>query len=264
MASFSDLNKTDPALEIIHHVLKALRSPPFRGEVKFSTSYNNPRGRLQFFEQSKFFGDLALTRFQVDVPTKLQRHHRNTESLSQILHKAVDKVVGPLVALVDEGVVAIDVKHLGIRLIERGEVGVVQPKVWRRCTHIGEKMAGMQCMQITYGRCEHYDISGRLEILEQQFAWYNFASAIHTVAHYKLTKNVCHTAELTCNRITTASFARVAVIRSEWLPKIINLRPRPLYVLVLLKCVYSDNVRPIRRPRLWRGRDLSFSTQGCM
>ena len=126
-------------------------------------------------------------------------------------------------------------------------------------------MAGMQCMQITYGRCEHYDISGRLEILEQQFAWHNFASTIHIVAHYKLTKNVCHTAELTCNRITTASFARVAVIRSEWLPKIINLRPRPLYVLVLLvllvllKCVYSDNVRPIRRPRLWRGRDLSLS-----
>ena len=106
----------------------------------------------------------------MDVSFELARQNTNAEPFTQIFNEPVDEMVGALVALVNQRVVA--GQHLGFRVIlsEGGKVWVVQPQIRARSSDIRQKISRKSGVQIPDGRSQHHDVSGALMVGKDEFS----------------------------------------------------------------------------------------------
>lgn len=75
-----------------------------------------------------------------------------------------------LIALMDQGILALDQFTLGFLCIQLGDKGVVFPKLPAGRLHVRHELPGIRAMQIPYGGREHHDVTGGLGVLEDQLA----------------------------------------------------------------------------------------------
>ena len=110
----SHLHKKDASGKMINHLLVASGLPPFDGEIEFSACCHEPEGTsANFLHPGK--GGFLLLLGEMDVSFELARQNTNAEPFTQIFNEPVDEMVGALVALVNQRVVA--GQHLGFRVI---------------------------------------------------------------------------------------------------------------------------------------------------
>ena len=85
------------------------------------------------------------------------------------MREAVDEMVRRLIALVDQGIFAVDHGDFGVVVIERRDIRIVLPQMIAGRAHVGQEAAGVTFVQVPHGGREHDDIAGRQEVFEQEF-----------------------------------------------------------------------------------------------
>ena len=78
----------------------------------------------------------------MDVAVELRRANRQAQPLIQVVDEGVDEMVGDVVALVNEGIRAVDDLRVRVIIVELGDVGVVLPQRWTRRTDVGQERPG--------------------------------------------------------------------------------------------------------------------------
>src|SRR5262249_20571728 len=107
------------AFEMINDFLPAAAMPPFDGVIVFAAGADNPI-RLQLakrrFDRT---GLRLLVIAQMNVALEFRGPDSKAELIVEVFDKAMDKMVGSSVALVDERVVTNDGANVGIFLFQR-------------------------------------------------------------------------------------------------------------------------------------------------
>jgi hypothetical protein len=162
VALLAALHEGEAAAEVIDHLLVAVGVPPLGGEVVLAAGHDDPeavgdahrgvRGRR-----------LPFGGGQVDVAVEAGDGDAQAEALFEVLGVAVEEVVGPLVALVDEGVVHVEGADAGVALAEPREVGVVLPEGVGGGADVGLEAGGVGGVQVADGGGQHDDVAGTLE-----------------------------------------------------------------------------------------------------
>jgi hypothetical protein len=127
MSSFAHLDKIYATFKVIHHVLPSAPVPPFDAEIVFSTRANNPTGfaGLQLFGQgrrARFF-----LRAQMDVTVKCGGFKPEVQLSAQVPDIAVDKMVGKLIALMNQRIMTLHGSRFRIVIGDAREERVVLP-----------------------------------------------------------------------------------------------------------------------------------------
>ena len=63
----------------------------------------------------------------MDVALELRYGNGHPQLLLQVLRIAMNEVIGPLIALIDQGIVYVDGPRGGVGLVKPGDIGVVLP-----------------------------------------------------------------------------------------------------------------------------------------
>lgn len=106
----------------------------------------------------------------MDIAFESRRRDGDPEPLAEIVVEGVEEVPGLLVTAVDQRVLAVDRLHAGVAHTERGEVGVVLPKMRARGPDVGEELPGIAEVQVADSSRQHDNVARRLEIAEDQLA----------------------------------------------------------------------------------------------
>jgi hypothetical protein len=154
---------------VIHDVLPSAPVPPFDCEIVFSTRANNPTGfaGLQLFGQgrrARFF-----LRAQMDVTVKCGGFKPEVQLSAQVPDVAVDKMVGKLIALMNQRIMTLHGSRFRIVIGDAREERVVLPKRGTGCPHIGHESAGMLFVKGANGGRQHEYVTGRKSAMEEQF-----------------------------------------------------------------------------------------------
>ena len=104
----------------------------------------------------------------MNVSLELGERNLEIELLLQELYVAVQEVIGPLVALMDQRVVHREGLHVPITIGELGNPGVMLKECVRRRPDIGLKASRVGAVQVPHGGGEHYEVAGTLKRLENQ------------------------------------------------------------------------------------------------
>ena len=97
----------------------------------------------------------------MDVALENRRFNLNPEPLAQEGNESMNKVVRPLVAVVDQRILTVYRFRLRVAITERGQVRIILPKVGIRCSHICYELLGITLMQIPHRRRQHHDVTRR-------------------------------------------------------------------------------------------------------
>src|SRR5262245_66374221 len=81
-------------------------------------------------------------------------------------------MVGRLIAAVNEGILAVKHAHGRILLLQGRQVGVVLPQRRAGRAYVGDKSARMALVQIANRRGEHYDVTGRAKMSEDELLFH--------------------------------------------------------------------------------------------
>ena len=167
VAPLAALDEAQSAPEVVHDPLIAGGVPPLGREVVLAPGHDDPEGRPGPRTRDGRRG-LLLRLGQVDVAPEAGDGDAQAEAVLEELDVAVDEVVGPLVALVDQRVVR--VQHLDARLAlaQRREVGVVLPEGRAGGPHVRLELPRRGGVQVAHGGGEHQDVAGALERPQDQ------------------------------------------------------------------------------------------------
>ena len=99
----------------------------------------------------------------MDIALEARNRDCELKLLFEELDVAVDEMVGPFAALVDERIVHVELPHAGLALAQPGEVGIVLPQGIGRGAHVGLELAGMGAVQIAHRGGQHQHIARALE-----------------------------------------------------------------------------------------------------
>ena len=102
----------------------------------------------------------------MDVAPELRGADAEAEVRREILGEGVDGVEGGGIALAQQRVVALDDFAFGI--VQRGDVGIVQPKVVEWRAEVGDKLAGMCAVQLADGSGEERDVAQGVPAAEDE------------------------------------------------------------------------------------------------
>jgi len=64
----------------------------------------------------------------------------------------MDEVIGKLIALMDQRIVALDKFDIWLTFIKWSDVRIVEPDVWARSPNIGQKLTGVIKVQVPNSR----------------------------------------------------------------------------------------------------------------
>jgi hypothetical protein len=67
-------------------------------------------------------------------------------------------------------IVAVEDLNLGIVLLKRREVGIVEPEIGTRSPNVGDELTRMTAMEVADGGRQHDDVAGRLEVPEDELS----------------------------------------------------------------------------------------------
>lgn len=127
MSSFTHLNKIDATREVIHDVLPSAPVPPFDCEIVFSARANNPIR----FAGLQLFGRGRRARFflmaQMDIAVKCGGFKSEVEFGAQVPDIAVDKMVGKLIALMNQRIMTLHDSRFRIVIGDARQERVVLP-----------------------------------------------------------------------------------------------------------------------------------------
>ena len=104
------------------------------------------------------------------VPAKLGHGNPQAQHVFQMTDVAMNKVMGALVALMNEVVPHRDEFHIRIVIGDRGHVRVVFPKLSGGSADVSQELFRMCPMQIADRRRQHDDIAGAQAASQDQFA----------------------------------------------------------------------------------------------
>ena len=160
------LHEEDPILEMVHDLLPAPSVPPLDRIVILPARRDDPiRTRpAQGFLDQRRSGLLVLA--QVDVPLEFRRPDSQTELFVEVFDESVDEMIGRLVGLVDEGIMAHHRPDLRILRVEGREVRVVLPQRRAGSPDIREETSGVRAVQVAKGGREHHNVPGRQPVFE--------------------------------------------------------------------------------------------------
>jgi hypothetical protein len=127
MSSFAHLDKFYATFKVIYNVLPSAPVPPFDCVIVFSTRANNPIGfaGLQLFAQgwrTRFF-----FRTQMDISMKCDGFNWLLQLSAQMPDVAMDKMVGKLVALMNQWIMTLHNSCFRIVIGDAGQERIVLP-----------------------------------------------------------------------------------------------------------------------------------------
>jgi len=167
VAFFAALHEGQPAAEVIDHALEAGRVPPLGGEVVLAAGHHDPEVLRQIRGDAGRAG-LFLLGTEVDVAAELGDRDAQLEVLLQVLRVAVQEVVGPLVALVDQRVVHVQYAHTAVIIAKPRQVWVVLPQGRRRGVDVGQESSRRGGVQGANRGRQHQHVAGTLERFQNE------------------------------------------------------------------------------------------------
>jgi hypothetical protein len=111
-----------------------------------------------------------LLRREVNVAAKVRGFEVRAELLLQIIDEAVDEVERPMIALMNQRILAVDLLHLRVIFGERSDEGIVLPQRAARGARVSGELAGKREMQVAHRSREHHDVARGLKIAQQQLS----------------------------------------------------------------------------------------------
>jgi hypothetical protein len=127
MSSFAHLDKIYATFKVIHHVLPSAPVPPFDCVIVLSTRAYNPIG----FAGLQLFGWKRRARYffraQMDISVKCNWLNPKAQLRAQMPHIAMDKMVGKLIALMNQRIMTLHVSRIGIVIGDARKERVVLP-----------------------------------------------------------------------------------------------------------------------------------------
>src|SRR4051794_24710527 len=128
MAFLADLNEKEPTTEMVHHFLPATAVPPFNGVVVLPTGRDDPIWRGLAQDLLRLGGPGLFFFGEVNVAFEIGRANTQTQIVVQEFDKAMDEMVGGVVAALDQWIMADHRADLRVVLVQRCKVRVVFPK----------------------------------------------------------------------------------------------------------------------------------------
>ena len=139
-------------------------APPLDGKILLAAADNDPERYPLSDHLLHRRKPLLLLFGKMDVPSEGRGPDLQAQLLVEIVNEAVDEVIRELVALVDQRIVALDRADGGIGLVQRGDVGVVRPKLGAGGTDVCLKPVWIALMKIPQGRRQHEHVAGGLMV----------------------------------------------------------------------------------------------------
>jgi hypothetical protein len=169
MSTFAYLDKIYTTFKMVHHLLPTPPVPPFNCEIVFSTGTNDPI-RLATFQ---WFGQWHripfLFRGQMDVSMESGRLKADVQLSAQVPDIAMDKMVGKLVALMNQRIMTLHDSRLGIVIGDAHEKRVMLPQRGTRRAHVSGEPARMLFVKSADRGRQHEHVAGRKSAMEEEF-----------------------------------------------------------------------------------------------
>jgi len=97
----------------------------------------------------------------VNITLELMRPNVQTEFLAQEEAKAMEKVVRGFVALMDQRILTMYLRGIGVVIVNTRDVGIVLPQSGTRSTHIRKEFARVSQVQVPHRGGECNDVARR-------------------------------------------------------------------------------------------------------
>jgi len=169
MPRFADLNKEDAAAEMIHHFLPTHWIPPFDGIVRLATGHDDPEWHILTGDLLNLRHPRLLLCTEVNIPFERGGLDIHSQLGAEIRHKAVNEMNRAVIAIVDQGIGALDLHSLLVGFRELRQVGIISPQSIACRSNVDRKPTGVGETQIAHSRSEHDHIARGLEIPEDNF-----------------------------------------------------------------------------------------------
>ncbi len=170
VAQLAALHEADAALEVVHHPLRAIRIPPFGGEVALAATHDDPETGPATFDLFHLRHPALFLGRKMDVSAKEMWFNPHSQLLLEKEPKAVQHVIRHVIRAMDQRILAANLFDFGIALIERRQVGIALPQRGAGSAQVGEKAARMREMQIAHGGGERDNVAGAERIAEEELA----------------------------------------------------------------------------------------------
>lgn len=160
MTALTHLDEYDFPFEVIYHRLVALSVPPFDSVIVFTSGDYNPEWQI-FSEEFLYLGWLCfLFAGEVDITFEGGRRNRHSQFITKKLLKAVNEMMGGLIASVNERVLALDFFDPGMAFFQWGNVRIVIPERGSSGSYVSEEFARVAGMKVAQGCSKHDDVTG--------------------------------------------------------------------------------------------------------
>jgi hypothetical protein len=143
--------------------------PPFDCQIIFSARCDNPKRNVLARDFPNLRIPRLLLRGEMEVALKRCRPYVQAQPAVEKIHKTVKTMVRSLVALIDEGISALNWIGFGIIIPHGRDVGIVLPQVGAEGSDVGKKSSGIPMVQIANCRSQHHNVPDGKTALQNQF-----------------------------------------------------------------------------------------------
>lgn len=170
MLQVADLNELDLTTKVIDHFLITRRAPPLDRDVVLAPGHDNPERCVLscLFVYLRVPGLLKVR--EMDVAFEGRRLDLELKVSIQELDEAVQAMIGRLIGLVNQRIMALDYFNLAIVLVEWSQVRVVFPELRAGGADIRQETVRITFMEVAHGRRQHDNITRGKKMFENQLS----------------------------------------------------------------------------------------------